>query len=131
MDDPLYRHAGAGTGGADDGGNLVFVNEFFGDVNRFGRITLGIADDEFDGPSIDTAFFVDFVDRHGGHEFGGRADKGCRAGQVKKGADFDGVFRRSIASPQNQHESRNGGRYNIYQFHCFLLLRFGGLVALM
>jgi hypothetical protein len=84
MDDPLYRHAGAGTGGADDGGNLVFVNEFFGDVNRFGRITLGIADDEFDGPSIDTAFFVDFVDRHGGHEFGGVPIKDAGPDRSKK-----------------------------------------------
>jgi hypothetical protein len=50
MDDPLDRHAGAGAGGADDGGHLVLVDELLGDVNGFGRIALGVADDQFDGP---------------------------------------------------------------------------------
>jgi hypothetical protein len=73
-----------------------------------------------------------------GHQFGGRADKRCRAGQVKKGADLDGIFRRSTLPPP-RISMKAASRQSIHplilssfstSFGCCLLLRFGGLVAI-
>ncbi len=93
FDDRLDAHAGTGTGGADDGRDLVLIKKFLGDVGRFGWVAFSVVDDQFEGASIDSALLVDLFDHHFSDQFGRSADEGCGTGQIEKRTDFNRLGR--------------------------------------
>jgi hypothetical protein len=56
-----HRKRLAGIDGAQHGADLMSVGEFGGAVDGLGGFTLGVADDQFDLPPVDTAGRVDLL----------------------------------------------------------------------
>ena len=94
-----------GARGPDNGGHLVLVDELFGNVHGFGRIALGIADNQFNRFAIDPASLLILSTTMSATSLVGGADKRGRTGQVEKSTDLDRIPGSSTAPGKHYHHS--------------------------
>ena len=84
-----HGHRLAGAGGADDGDDVLLLDEPAGRSDRLGLVGRVVFDDHLDGPAVDAARVVDLLDLHLDEVLLGLAEAGVGAREREDGADLD------------------------------------------
>ena len=111
----------AAGGGADDGQDLLFLDQLLGEGDGVLGLAGRVLDDELELAAVDAAGGVDLVDEHLGGLGLGRAEECRRAGYGENGADLDGGRGGFLAvcgqakgqddgDTEDQHKSSSHGR---------------------
>src|SRR5512133_941809 len=95
LGEPLHLHRLAARRGADDGEDLLLVDELLREGDRLLRAPAGVLDDELDLLPGDAPLRVELLGEHLERPRLGGAEEGGRTGDGEERADLDGVVGRA------------------------------------